>query len=68
MTAPWFESELFFRLINSSYTSVESSWNCWRVSRVSFCRAVERELAGSEGIDVSEDEWKQRGHTTFGEI
>ena len=35
---------------------------------MSFCRAVERELAGSEGIDVSEDEWKQRGHTTFGEI
>lgn len=26
---------------------MESSWNCWRVKRVSFWRAVERELAGS---------------------
>ena len=29
-------SALFLRRTSSSYTSVESSWNCWRVRRVSF--------------------------------
>lgn len=44
---PSLSDELFLRRISSSYTSVESSWNCCRVRRVSFCLAVEREFAGS---------------------